>query len=67
MNPEHKRLARELAAAPEDVIANPAEPLAFDLVVACAKNSYEEGTLYLFAMQARRRAAECGSSSALMR
>jgi hypothetical protein len=67
MNPEHEKLARELAATPEQRLADVTEPEAFGLAMACVKSSYKEGRLYILALQARQHAAESGSSLAVMR
>ena len=63
----HSALARDLADRPEQELANPAEPAAPDLVIACAGSSYETGSLFLHALQARRHAARLGSVTGVMR
>ena len=63
----HGVLACALAGRPEQQLANPADPEALDLVIACAGSSYETGSAFLYALQARRRAARIGSVTAVMR
>ena len=67
MVPEHVSIAKVLAAKPEEELADASEPEALDLAIACARTAYDVGSLYLHALQARRRAARTGSSTALMR
>jgi hypothetical protein len=64
---DHVALAKELAARSEQQLADVCEPEFLDLTIACAKTSYDVGSLYLFALNSRRRAARTGSAVALMR
>ena len=64
---EHALLAKELAARPEEELADPSEPEALDLAIACARSCYDIGSEFLHALQAQRRAAKLGSSTGVMR
>ncbi len=60
-------VARELAGKPEEELANPANPASLDLVIACAGLHYDAGSLFLYALQARRRAAQIGAVTGIVR
>ena len=62
-----RTIAHELLEEPELRLADPANPETLDLIIACILATYDLGTLYLHALNARRVAARSGGTVELMR